>query len=98
MILLLRIIIATYILAINFYGFMLIKLQKQQSSENKCMTIRDSKLFIVGVLGGALGILIAIFVLKYRLHSLLLMILMPILVVITTYFLIMGIITDFNIY
>lgn len=99
MILLVRIIFITYLLSINFYGFMLIRLQKKQITEqNQSITIKDSKLLIVGVLGGALGVLIAMFTLKHRLHSLLLMIFMPILVVLTGYLIIVGIITDFNIF
>ena len=78
---------------------MLIKLQKTQTTEqNHNSTIKDSKLLIVGILGGALGVFIAMFTLKHRLHSLLLMIAMPILLVLTGYFIVMGIITDFNIF
>ena len=83
-------IIITYIVAINVYSFILIHTQKKQTLENVETTVKDGKLFIVGLLGGAVGIYVGTFIFKYRLNSMFLMVVMPILIVVNAYFLIAG--------
>ncbi len=90
MLMLIRIILITYALSINVYAFLLIFFQKKQFEENTEKTVKDSKLFITGLLGGAIGIYVAMFVYSYRLQNLFLMIIIPILIVLNVYFLIMG--------
>ena len=90
MLTLIRVLVITYILAINVYSFLLIFFQKKQVEENNKTTIKDGKLFITGMLGGALGVYIAMFILSYRLHSLFLMVTMPLLIVLTAYIVIVG--------
>ena len=96
MIILLRILVVVYLLAINFYSFTLVRSQKVQTAETGQSKIKDSKLFFIGAIGGALGIFISPFILSYRKDSLLLMVVMPLMIAITAYFLILGFFTDFN--
>lgn len=96
MLMLIRIILITYVLSINVYAFMLIFFQKKQHEENLESTVKDSKLFLTGLLGGAVGIYVAMFVYSYRLQSLFLMIVIPILIVLNAYVLIMGFTGNFG--
>ncbi len=79
-----RIIFVVYILAINAYAFVLVltrKKEEEELSEDECKyRPNNGKLFITGLLGGALGIYVSMFVFKYRLTSLLLMVFMPVLI------------------
>ena len=83
---LLYILTATYIVAINLYGVLILKFQKKakeiQSSTNE---ITDAKLLFTGLLGGAIGIFIFMFIFKYRLKSLVFMVLMPLFVALNAY-------------
>ena len=74
MIVLIRILIAVYLIAINFYAFMLVRAQKIQRIEDGESKVKDGKLFLTGAIGGALGIFISTFILSYRKDSLLLMV------------------------
>ena len=90
MIVLIRVLVITYLVAINVYSFLLIVFQKKQVESNSERTIKDGKLFVSGMLGGAFGVYLAMFILSYRLHSLFLMVAMPILIVLTVYIIIVG--------
>ena len=52
--------------------------------------IKDGKVFISGMLGGALGVYLAMFILSYRLNNLFLMVTMPLLIVLTAFIVIVG--------
>jgi uncharacterized membrane protein YsdA (DUF1294 family) len=90
MLILIRVLVITYIVAINVYSFLLIFFQKKQMEENSESKIKDGKVFISGMLGGALGVYLAMFILSYRLNNLFLMVTMPILIVLTAYIVIVG--------
>ena len=90
MIVLIRVLVITYLVAINIYSFLLMVFQKKQVEENSNKTIKDGKLFVTGMLGGALGVYLAMFILSYRLSNLLLMVTMPLLIVVTIYIIIVG--------
>lgn len=96
MITLVTILLIVYLVSINLYSFMLIYSQKKQIAESGESKIKDSKLFFIGVIGGALCEFIASIVLAYRRESLLLMVVMPLLTAITAYFLITVFISDFS--
>lgn len=90
-----KIIVLVYFISINVYGFILIHLQKKSHQENIDKQVSDGKLFIAGALGGATGIYVAMFIFKYRLNSLFLMVAMPVLITINFYVLIFGFYNDF---
>ena len=79
--------IAVYFIAVNFYAFMLMRLQKNQSvsEQNTQRKITDKRLFLSGAIGGALGVYLATFILKYRRDSLLIMVVMPLLIALTVF-------------
>lgn len=85
MTILIKILTAVYILAINVYAFILIKIQKQQDDECSDNKVRDSKLLITALLGGATGIFVSVFVFKHRLNSMFIMVIMPVLIVLNAY-------------
>ena len=71
---------AVYTVAINVYGALLLKFQKNaEEADDKDERVSDGKL----LLGGAIGIYAFMFVFRYRLKSLGFMILMPMLAALT---------------
>lgn len=90
MLILIRAIVITYILAINVYGFLLIYFQKKQVEEMREKSVKDSKIFMSAMLGGAVGVYVSMFVFSHRLQSLLLMIVIPIIIVINIYVIIVA--------
>ena len=93
---LIRILVITYVVAINVYAYLLLYFQKKQIEETNDTKIKDGKLLIAGMLGGAIGIYTAMFVLSYRLQSLFLMVAMPLLIVLNVYLLIVGFAGNFG--
>lgn len=96
MIILIRVLVITYIIAINVYGFILMLLQKRQKEESKTSTIKDAKLFATAMLGGAIGIYASMFILSYRLQSMFLMIVIPIIIVLNIYIVYRGFANNFG--
>ncbi len=80
-----RILIITYIVSINVYSYLLIHFQKKQMDENSESTIKDGRLYLSSLIGGAVGVYVAMFIYKYRLQNLLLMVFIPILIVLNVY-------------
>lgn len=91
--------IAIYLVAVNFYGILMLYFQKSaQKNGEEEKTISDGKLLLAGVLGGALGIYSFMFILKYRLKSIFLMIVMPILTGLNIYLIILLINNGFGLF
>jgi len=91
MIFLAYVLLSVYILSVNFYAFRLIKTQYDDFTENGDLFARqDGKLFLAAILGGATAIYASMFVLKFRLGNLLLMIGMPVLAVLNLYCFYLG--------
>lgn len=91
---LLYVLLVAYILAINFYSFLLIKSLRDKDSliekdvQDNSITPKPSpnkKLFIAGLLGGAITIYVCMFIFKYKRSDMLLMVLMPLLAVLNIY-------------
>ncbi len=94
------VIMITYIIAINFYGILMLHFQKKsrQNGDEENITISDGKLMIAGLLGGATGIYLFMFIFKYRLKSLFLMVLMPVFIAVNIYFFILAFRNGFGLY
>ena len=75
-----------YLAAINFYAFLLVRgLKDEVTADGTPDKSSDGRLMITGLLGGALTIYLCMFIYKYRLKSLYLMILIPLLAVLNVY-------------
>ncbi len=89
----LYVLLIAYILAINFYAFLLVKglrgkakAAKETGEEDAPIEERvNGKLCVTGLLGGAVTIYACMFIFKYKRSDLLLMVLMPLLGVLNIY-------------
>jgi uncharacterized membrane protein YsdA (DUF1294 family) len=75
-------------------------LKAQKRTIDDCLEhnerIHDSKIFVAALLGGALGIYIAMFIMKYRIKSLFFMVAMPVLVAVNAYLIYLAVRTNFG--
>ncbi len=94
------IITAVYVVAVNFYGIMLLRFQKKsrESGDEEKTSVSDAKLVFTGLMGGATGIFVFMFIFKYRLKSLFMMVIMPVLIAINVYVIIMLFNSGFGFY
>lgn len=95
----LYIIIIVYLAAINLYGILMLHFQKteRKNGDDESIIVSDGKLLLTGVLGGATGIFVFMFIFKYRLKSLVMMVLMPVFIAVNVYFVITACRTGFGI-
>ena len=84
-------VLIVYLLAINVYGIFILKFQKQSREEgdDESIIISDTKVLLTALLGGSLGIYVFMFIFKYRLKSLVMMVLMPVIITINVFVVIM---------
>lgn len=66
----------TYIVAINIYAVIMLKKQKNADNDERR---GDGRIILAAALGGALGVYVAMFVMRYRLENLVFMVMMPVL-------------------
>ncbi len=94
------ILLIVYFIAINLYGILMLHFQKKarQEGDDENITVSDSKLLLAGLLGGATGIFIFMFIFKYRLRSLLMMTLMPVFIALNIYLLVSAFNGGFGFY
>ncbi|MBQ8426284.1 MAG: hypothetical protein IJX16_00775 [Clostridia bacterium] len=81
------VLLIVYIIAINLYGILMLHYQKKarEDGDDENIGISDTKLLFTGVLGGATGIFVFMFIFKYRLKSIFMMVLMPIFIALNVY-------------
>lgn len=93
MVVLIYVLTVVYLLAINLYGILMLHFQKKarQDGDEENIGVSDSKLLLTAVLGGATGIYIFMFIFKYRLKSLVMMVFMPVMIALNVYIVIMAI-------
>lgn len=83
--LLLYVLLVVYIVAVNFYGWRIVKSQRDAREEGGCGCVGDGKLLLASVLGGSVAIFASMFAMKYRLDSIVLMVGLPLLAVFNFY-------------
>lgn len=80
--LMLYIMFAVYIAAVNVYSVMLVISQRNDYLSDEIKpTYGDGKLLLAALLGGALGIYVTMFIIRFKLKNIVLMILLPIIAV-----------------
>lgn len=80
------ILFTVYILAVNFFGFRLLKSQKDAADAgNESARKSDGKLILTALAGGSPAIFASMFFLHYRMSDMLLMIGLPVLCVLNFY-------------
>lgn len=84
MLIFIKILFGVYLLAINFYAFMIVKSRKEELTE-ACPTPSTSKFLIAALLGGAIGIYVSMFVNKYGLDSLIMMVFIPVIAAVNVF-------------
>ena len=80
-----KIVFIVFLLAINTYGFILVKQQKDMEEDSPCKQ-GYGKLLICALLGGAIAVYVAMFIFKYKLDSLVLMVFVPVLFAVNVFF------------
>ena len=79
------VLVAVYILAVNFYGFRLVKSQYEEGETETKLRGEIVRMLLTAALGGALAQFITMLVLRFRLKNLVLMIALPLFIVLNGY-------------
>ena len=90
------IVFIVYIFAVNLYGVLILHFQKKSREEESSGKVSDAKLLLAAILGGATGIFVFMFIFKYRLKSLFLMVTLPVIISINVYLIIMALRNGFG--
>ena len=85
------IIFAVYLAAVNLYGILMLRFQKKarEKGDEENISISDGKLLLTALLGGATGIFVFMFIFKYRLKSIIMMTLIPVMIAINVYIIVL---------
>lgn len=94
------IVFIVYLVAVNLYGVLMLRFQKNAKEDESGETpkISDAKLFLAAILGGATGIFVFMFIFKYRLKSLFLMVFMPVLIAVNVYLSVLALSGGFGLF
>ena len=89
--LLIYIILATYIAAVNVYSIMLLlSLRNEFLLDESKLNSGDGKLILSALLGGAIGIYVTMFITRFKLKNMLLMIMLPVIAVLNVWIFILA--------
>lgn len=89
--LLLYIIFGAYIIAVNVYSVMLLlSLKNEALFDETKKNLGDGKLLLSAILGGAIGIYVTMFITRFKLKNMLLMILLPVIAVLNVWFCVLA--------
>lgn len=73
--------IVVYFIAINVYGIIIMKIQKDAREFGEEHGVNDFRLFFTAILGGATGIFSSMLIMRYRIKNIILMTGLPVLIV-----------------
>ncbi len=89
--LLVYIVLATYIAAVNVYSVMLLlSLRSEYLLDESKLNSGDGKLILSALLGGAIGIYVTMFITRFKLKNMLLMIILPVIGVLNVWLFVLA--------
>ena len=76
----LYVLLTVYIIAVNFYGYRYVKMQRDSVDAGDCPK-GDGKLFLTAVMGGAIAVYTSLLLMRFRRTSFVLMVFLPLIAV-----------------
>ena len=82
---LLYILLATYIAAVNLYAVLLMRARRDEDKSGEGPHRGEGKIILTALLGGAIAVYASMFAMRYGLKNITLMILMPVIAVLNVF-------------